>query len=376
MANRICYVDPAATGSNNGTSWANAYTTMNAWEQAEDNTGDLVGRGDTMTQYFRSSGVHPADTTPVSLAGWTTGIDNWIKILHGQWESPVDGNTEALGGASYNNSQYRLECSVGAFVLGEEYVTVRGLQTLSTGYTANCTVLTVTGIEASNSIELSHCFSKGDDNATYWVSPIHISDSDIVIKMYNCVGYNAKTNPGSSNYGIYFNCAAGSVVYNCTTYGGYIGIRIIIANSITAKNCLSWNTAVYDYYGTYNSASDYNVSEDATAPNGGGHSTINKADIGNYFDNEASGDFRLNASIGLGINLSAIFTDDIAKAARSAWDVGADEYVAAVSAGILKRYSGAAWGQKIIKEYSGAAWVEKPLKRWDGAAWQTVDTSP
>lgn len=45
-------------------------------------------------------------------------------------------------------------------------------------------------------------------------------------------------------------------------------------------------------------------------------------------------------------------------------------------AGILKRYSGAAWDQKIIKSYTGAAWVEKPLKRYTGSTWSTVDTSP
>ncbi|RPI56282.1 MAG: hypothetical protein EHM49_00705 [Deltaproteobacteria bacterium] len=335
MADLIKFVDPGASGANDGTTWANAYTTMNAWEQAQNQ--DLVTNTSTMTCYFRSSGAHAADTTVFAINGWTTSATYWIKVLHGQWQDPVDGSTEALGGAYYNTGQYRLEGTNDVLCISEDYVTVQGLQVRQTGATsAGKSPISVSGITATNNlINIAYCYAQTTTDDTYATFGLYLIDSDLIVNVWNCAFWHRRPTPSSTDQAIYLRNAAGSVIYNVTGYGGYNAFKCYNANSITAKNCLGFNTSNSDFVGTFNAASDYNVSEDATAPNGGGHSS-QIAGIAGYFDSEATGDFRLNQTVGVGTDLSGIFTDDMEKATRVSWDAGGDEFLAAgveVSAG-------------------------------------------
>ena len=82
----IRYVDPDAAGAANGTSWADAYTSLSAWEAAEQT--DLVSAGNYHTVYCRSSGGTD-DTTPFAINSWTTGSSNYIVIIGSDF--PADG---------------------------------------------------------------------------------------------------------------------------------------------------------------------------------------------------------------------------------------------------------------------------------------------
>jgi len=69
------YVDPEATGLGNGTSWTDAYTSLDAWNTAE--AKDLTAITKKHYCYVRSNGG-TSDTTNVTISGWTT--DNIYNV--------------------------------------------------------------------------------------------------------------------------------------------------------------------------------------------------------------------------------------------------------------------------------------------------------
>ena len=83
----IKYVDTDVVGGDSdGTSWANAYSTLSAWEAGQRT--DLVTDGDYHTVYLRGS---TDDTTcfTITTANWTTGAANYIEIIGTDF--PADG---------------------------------------------------------------------------------------------------------------------------------------------------------------------------------------------------------------------------------------------------------------------------------------------
>jgi len=78
MAEINVYVDPDAIGSGSGVDWTNAYVSLSAAEAAEQT--DLVSDGDNIIFHCRaSSGT--ADTTAVSISGWTTDETHNITVV-------------------------------------------------------------------------------------------------------------------------------------------------------------------------------------------------------------------------------------------------------------------------------------------------------
>jgi hypothetical protein len=75
MAEIIRYIDPDATGAGDGTSWADAYVSMFAFDAAEET--DLVTADNWMHVYCRaSSGT--ADALATTITGWTTDDTHYI----------------------------------------------------------------------------------------------------------------------------------------------------------------------------------------------------------------------------------------------------------------------------------------------------------
>jgi len=230
---RTVYVDPDVSGgAGNGTSWANAYSSLNAAEQAQDDTGDIVTSNEYVEFHCGHNGASQttADTTAVNIDGWTTGASNYIALLT---------ETADRHNGTYQTTKYRLTLSTTnpILIITEPYVRVDGLQfknTANGGATAgNCIQLgsvSTSDLRVSNSLLLTH-------NATAYYDGQNATKTSI----WNCVFYDDATGV----YGIRFYNAAGSAnnVYSCTI-SGYDTGAIYKYGTTTVKNCLFYDNAV------------------------------------------------------------------------------------------------------------------------------------
>ena len=167
MATVHRYVDPDASGSGTGVDWTNAYTSLNAWESAEQT--DLVTDGDIHIVHCRaSSGTD--DTTAVTVDGWTTGASNYLTIQvdsadrhSGEW----DGTKYLLDGGDAH-----------ALTIDEKYVRVLGLQ-VTVSYVAQAGIrgirtLSVWGGTDGTDIRIGYCIVDLDDGDSGYGSGIHL----------------------------------------------------------------------------------------------------------------------------------------------------------------------------------------------------------
>ena len=155
----------------------------------------------------------------------------------------------------------------------------------------------------------------------------------------NCAVINVTAASGIV-YGIRTNGTTTTAVDNCSILGlaspGSSAYGIIrISGTVTTRNCavggVTGNVAV-NYSGTQTKT--YCISEDASAGGGAGCLNNQDPDTDVKFANTTQGseDIHLQSgsvAIGAGTDLSGTFTDDIDGDTRSAWDVGADEVMAA-----------------------------------------------
>ena len=122
MATLNYYVDTDVVGgAGDGSSWANAYSNLQACisGQAQDLTD---GGGDIAVIHCR--GVSNADTTAVTITGWTTGSANYIQIQ-------CDEADRHEG--KWSDSKYRLVISGSSnpIEINEENVRIDGFAFLS-----------------------------------------------------------------------------------------------------------------------------------------------------------------------------------------------------------------------------------------------------
>ena len=82
----VRYLDPGASGAQDGTSEADAYIAMDQWNAAE--ATDLTASGNTHVLYCSSSDGSD-DTNNVVISGWTTDEVNNITIIGSDF--PSDG---------------------------------------------------------------------------------------------------------------------------------------------------------------------------------------------------------------------------------------------------------------------------------------------
>ncbi len=316
------FVNTASTaggdGTTNATAGANrAYTSLSEWEAAEQT--DLVT--DTDVHLVHCEGT-VADTAQLTISGWTTGSSNDITIQ-------VDSDKRHDG--KYDTSAYRLEVNDGQHLIGEDYVTFSGVQIHMPVQTSGKWLVYTSGISATNnSIVFDKCILRGADNDSFQLLLFNGFDSDANLVFRNCLFYDAGNHSESSGTKNDFATVA---MDNCTFVNCFVGIRgtgtWVERNNLVQGGSFNWASDA-GHTRTFCSGSD------ATADDQGG--TGNRINQTFTFVNAGAGDYHLASDdVGarnFGTDLSGTFTDDIdgeTRPGESVWDIGADEFFAAVA---------------------------------------------
>jgi hypothetical protein len=224
------------------------------------NTVDLVANNYQLNWACYGDG---ADTTQVTVSGWTTGTDNYIKIYTPTSTSEV-GTTQRHSGV-WSASKYSIETTASPIHVQEENVRIEGLQIKTTAIDGNgdagIEFYNVTGVA---DYRVSSNIIQGVTNNTYTYNPILIytdaGSSGSVARIWNNIIYDFD---GSNARGVRLDDADFTAyVYNNTIHNCTAGFRqdagtFIAKNNIYQSNGIS---GADGFVGTFTS-SDYNISD-------------------------------------------------------------------------------------------------------------------
>lgn len=306
MATR--YVNTASTaggdGTTNATAGANrAYASLSEWEAARQ--GDLVTATDGEVVHCCGT---TADTTNVTIDGWTTNATYYIDIR----ANVSDGAGRSFL-ARYSTSFYRIEAG-GSWTIDvqENYTRLTGIQVSTTS------AFSAIRVGSATNCLLDSCVFKNTNN-----DGVECRNCDNT-RFTNCLAIGC----AGRGFASYNGATVG--MDNCVSVGN--GTNGFYGNSfgLTVRNC----------YAGGNSGDDYSVVSTLTTcrSEDGTQSTTTAAystSSGCYFTNVTGGsqDLQIGASselINVGTDLSATFTTDIAGVTRptgaSTWDVGVWEF--------------------------------------------------
>jgi hypothetical protein len=290
------------------------YTSLSGFEAGEQ--ADLVA-GDKILQ---AECYNFADSTSVSIDGWTTDATRYIRI----YAEPTANRHAGV----WSTSKARL--SVASFAdaidIAEDYVRLEGLQIEETTDSQYNIHVIGTGTAANTDVRIDSCLiRRGGKNS---VASVLMESGTTTIT--NCCVYG---NTATSSSGIYgstntnnptvniYNC----VVTACTAYG----IRRVATCTMTVKNTYSGGHTTDAFNGTMTLTTC--AHDTATSFTGSTANTAYATGSGAKFTSVTAGsqDFHItsgSALIDAGTDLSGTFTVDFEGATRTGtWDIGADE---------------------------------------------------
>ena len=290
-----------------------------------------------------------ADTTAVTINGYTTGENNYIKIYTPK-NTTTECNTNQRHQGKWDEGKYRIEITVSGnaqngILIQDDYVRIDGLQILLTksGSYEYCNGIATNNIASFNNIYISNNIIRGSLSGTNNSHGIVAYDGDESLKIYNNIVYDF-TDSGSagiSTGGVYNNY---NYLYNNTVYNCDRGYYPSSASVTIGKNNIAADTISYGFRNlgwmagsANNASSDASADDDADMANAKVSQTF-------IFADEANDDFHLsssdtaarNAGTDLTNDAYLPFATDIDGHARSttthsgAWDIGADESATAV----------------------------------------------
>lgn len=307
----IRYVDPNAEvggdGTTNALTGANcAFVSLGVWEAARQR--DLPGADEWEHVYCSSDdagSTHLADTTACTINGWTTDATRYIQI-----------EAASSHGGKWNDTIYRLESETFGIDYAESYVRLSGIQVKVTGSSGTHYCLYSHSYDATCVYTFDKLILRGVLSST--------ADGAGIFIFAN--GGAHTTNLRNSLFYDFMNAAVacyGLMVFNSA------------ANTFNVQNCTFQNSkyGIYNYKGTVN-ATNVGFSGCTTPTEGLTSATTCSTSTPTFVDGD-NDDFHLaegdSTWRGEGTDLSGTFTDDIDDETRSAWDIGCDEYVAAVT---------------------------------------------
>jgi hypothetical protein len=377
VTNCISVIDPGGTGD---------YTSVKNWEDAlgavgspgtaaaPGARGDLVTNNETATASCKTTNGN-ADTTVLTILGWTTGPNNYIQIAGAAGHRP-GANQNYWDDAIYRHVITSAANYTTNFDVREEHVRFDGMQikNLASSYTFQ-SVITSSGVAANSGVTVSNCIIAGDvTTGSFQYGGVYTGDADLSdLLIYNTVFHGFK---GANSPAIYARYATAGTetrrIYNCTIFDCTWGI-LHQAGALTLKNTAIANTT-NDVNATNNlsSVSSWNASDDTDT---GSNRVALNGDAGGEWaaswTNSGVSDFSVKDAsapiynTGGGDPSGGIITTDIKGAARTGnWDIGAFEYVVAAS-GQQKR--------KPTQLNINVSWLNR-LKDWltpSAWAWRT-----
>jgi len=285
------------------------------------NTVTLSDNGASVIAVAKIDGTWTSpDTTAVTIDGWTTDADHYIRIY----------TTEtARHNGKWNTSKYRLVNNADSYALdvNEPYTKIEGLQIRQTGsgvYNHALDVRDAPHYEVSYNI----IWGCNGNNAMGIIG--HAPEGPV--KVWNNIVFDFNSSRGIS---ISIDTAGQKAyVYNNTVYNCNVGIYSAGYQDIVAKNNLVQD-CTDGYGGSFDPDSDYNISDISGDAPGSNSKTCTVS-----FIDEANDDFHLasndtcakDSGTDLSSDPNLAFNDDIDGETRTGtWDIGADEYVAAAA---------------------------------------------
>ena len=332
MAELTYYVDTDVSGGlGDGSSWANAYASLNACLTAE--ATNLVGSGNNVVVLCRASNG-TADTIQASTAGWGCSY-NTGETLEIRCADTI--------GYSWNDTIYRMSNSNMTYSLRNTLsgVIVNGLQMEVAAINANYQhCLDLFGFLSNNPIEVKNCLFKSANQSTYRERLVYLElAGGRVVYMYNNVFYNmgdaahfascplTLSNQGTVNmyrnvfdggeYNVYYPVigSGATLAYNNIFTGGNLGI---------SQNAIDWD-----------GSSDYNSTDQSSGVDSGGNTRTSQTFT---FVDENNGNFYLDptdtGAKGYGTDLSgatpSVTIDRLGETLESPFDIGAYQFLGGV----------------------------------------------
>jgi Secretion system C-terminal sorting domain len=252
---QIIFVNKAATGSNNGTSWANAFTTLDAAISAAQTGNDIWITKDSYAPKAQipagKSSFHIKKA--INLRGGFLGTETTLA-------QRIDGNLTILSGDLSNNDLIdeffinrsdntwhvvTVDSVVGAGAVLVERCRISGARADSSAANANTLQGRGGGIQARAKLEILDChFSQNWalSGASIWVENPTISGAANGSSFKNCLFYqNAAT---EQSFGIHLRQLANVTIKNCLfnqntgNRGGFYPFRCL---NVTIDSCAFFN---------------------------------------------------------------------------------------------------------------------------------------
>jgi hypothetical protein len=343
----------APTAVTSDYNWAiyRAYTSLANWQSQTENPNitepvendvnpsmDLVSANTILNVACYGDG---ADITAVTISGWTTGANNYIKIYTPVSSSEVGVSQRHNG--KWDDSKYRIESTsapinIGAAGAGVGNAWIDGLQIYLSSVIGNGNSGILVYQTTSANHRISNNIVRSVTNNTYNYVGIYMyaAAAGSTARIWNNIVYDFA---GTTGWGIAFSDSDFTgYVYNNTVYNCAQGYHRD-AGTVIAKNSISYSNTD-NYNGIFDGSSTNNLSgpgSDLQIPPTGARNGVTVTFVD---PNGSPRDLHLASSdtgakdyaANLSSDPNLAFSDDIDGQGRpypygSAWDIGADEYV-------------------------------------------------